>query len=342
MIFDFLLILIWMIIVPLFSGTCFVMKKERFPLIEAYVCGYCYLFSLAEILGLTLYLLHQPLHIFSLLYGLIAAVTALLGFGLYVGNAGQWSEKKPVAWKDEVFLIAVLVIMAAMTLYMVFFIHYDADDNFYVGSAAADVFSDSILKINPGTGKIYSSLPTRYLLSQYPTLLAGLSILCGGIDPVTLAHVGYPLALVPLLFAVWYLIGMWFFPEDRQLQGIFVILCAAVTWFSSYSIYNSSIFFMTRTWQGKGSLAGIWLPIVFYLSLRILVDKTSRISAAVLWMAVLSSCLLSTMGIILVPVLVVIMTLIGTVKNRSAGVIVKGLLCASPSLVLGMAYFFIR
>ncbi|MBQ9065139.1 MAG: hypothetical protein IJ123_06805 [Blautia sp.] len=341
-IINLLLIILWMIIIPTAAGACFVRKNKRFSLINAFICGHAYMLALAEALALLMLVAGQPLHVLCILYGGVLALTAVLGFGLYAGNAGQWEEKEKTEWKKAVILLLAAAMMAALTVFVAVFAHYDADDGFYVATAVTEKFTDTIFKINPYTGNPYYNLPSRYVLSQNPTFLAMMSILCGGMHPAAMAHIGLPLAYIPLAFSVWYMLSRHFFPRDYDMQGTFLILCIVFTWFSGYSRFNSSVFLLGRVWQGKGSLAGIWLPMLFYMGLEILADKKTELYGINLFMGVCGACLLSSMGVILAPVIVGTLTLYGTAANKSFRRFLMGAAAVSPAVILGITYLMIR
>ena len=342
MVIQFILIYIWMGIVPAFAGVCFLRKKEEgVSVIQALICGYAYMFALAEVLCLLMMCLKTSLHLLAIVFGAVMAATAAVGAFRFAASLKHRPVKKKHELKDYLFLAAAVIIVAAISVYVSVNIHYDADDAFYVAMAVTERYSDTVYSVNPYTGLEYTVIPIRYVLSQYPTLLAVFSVLCGGIDPAVLAHAGYPLVLIPLAFIVWYAVSGYLFPDEPRSQGMFTAMCAAVVWFAGYSIYSDGMFLLGRLWQGKGTVAGIWLPMLLYLGIKILVEKDSEIPGYVLFFAVIGICMLSTMGFILGPLTVGCLTLYGAVSRKSARVLLTGVLCVTPAIALAGSYLLL-
>ena len=342
MVIQFILIFIWMGIVPVFSGVCFLRRKDRISVVQALICGYAYMFALAEVLCLLMMCLKTSLTFLAAVFGGAMVVTAAVGAFRFVGHLIKRQRVKTEREaKDYIFLIAAIIIVAVISVYVSLHAHYDADDSFYVAMAVTERYTNSIYRVDPYTGWDYRVIPIRYVLSQYPTLLAVISVLCAGINPAVLAHMGYPLVLIPLAFAIWYALSGYLFPDEPRTQGVFLIICAALVWFSGYSIYSDGMFLLGRMWQGKGTVAGIWLPMILYLGIKILTDNNSEIPAYVLSFAVAGICLLSSMGFFMGPITVGCLTLYGTIAKKNPRVLLTGLLSVMPAIVLAIAYLLI-
>ena len=121
-----------------------------------------------------------------------------------------------------------------------------------------------------------------------------------------------------------------------------MIFCAVPIWFSGYSIYNSENFQMIRIWQGKACLASVFLPLLLYLGCCIILEKQREYTWLLLLMADISCCLLSSMGIILACIMLVILMVMGLVRFRSLEKAACTALCCLPSLILGAIYIVIR
>lgn len=96
-----------------------------------------------------------------------------------------------------------------------------------------------------------------------------------------------------------------------------MIFCAVLIWFSAYSVYNSENFQMIRIWQGKACLASVFLPLLLYLGIGIILEKEQEYSWLLLLLADISCCLLSSMGIILACMMLVILLIMGLVRFHS-------------------------
>ena len=152
----------------------------------------------------------------------------------------------------------------------------------------------------------------------------------------------FPAVFFPMVYLVFWQLGKRWFPKEKNAQGIFLLLTALLNWFAGYSIYNAGNFQMIRIWQGKALLAAALLPLLLYLCLNILMEKTPTYPWILLGAANLACCLLSSMGVLLAPLVTGCVLLLSLIRFRDGKKLVYGILCCGPNLVLGLAYLFIK
>lgn len=341
-IFKMILAAFWLIVVPAGSGALFLAKKERITWGESFLAGYLFLFSAAEILTLVLMMLNQPLHLLVICYGTLSTLSALAGF-LLIRKRGLLSVRQTFGsvQRTSLYFWAAVILILLQVAILVIFAHLDADDALYVGTATTAVETDQIFRVNAYTGIPYVRLPRRYILSPFPIFLAVISQLSGGLHPAIMAHTVFPAVFVPACYLVLYQLAKKWFPEDKNARGIFLFLTVVLCWFSAYSVYNSGNFQMVRIWQGKALLAAFLLPLVFYLSLSIVMEEKPAYSWWLYAMANVSGCLLSSMGIILTPVMMAVFLVLGLFRFKSLKRTMQGAACCLPSVILGAAYILI-
>ena len=162
-----------------------------------------------------------------------------------------------------------------------------------------------------------------------------------GLHPAIMAHMIFPAVFLLAVYCVQYLLGKKWFADDRRGQGMYLFLVACIASFSAYSVYNAGSFQMVRLWQGKAVLASVFLPLLFYLCQSILMEKKAEYPWLLLAMAVLSCCLLSSMGIILGTLMLGVFLLLCLVCKRDWRSFLKGSFCCLPSLILGVFYILV-
>ena len=99
---------------------------------------------------------------------------------------------------------------------------------------------------------------------------------------------------------------------------------------------------MTRTWQGKGLMAGVIMPTLL-LCLIYLADKKPRIGSWMLFvMVILSAVFATSVSFMLVPTVVgIAAVLIGWQKKSAKTVLLMGA-CCIPCIALALCYLLIR
>ena len=362
------LALFWLMLVPWGAGTVFFRKEKTMSHGQSFLIGYVFLFFMSELLTLPMIWLKLPLHVLSICYAVIGVGAA--GAGVWhwkvkyhkasvkhdggktikpaedsdtgaekkTWSAGLWARLRTIsAW-----LWIALVLIAAQICVASLLAHMDADDAFYVGTATTAVHTDTIFSVNPYTGNAYRKLPSRYVLSPFPIFLAVISQLCGGLHPAIVAHVIFPAVFLVMAYLVLYQFAKLFFPENADARGIFLIFGCVLTWFSGFSVYTSGNFQMIRIWQGKGLLAAALLPLSIWLCMKTMMQKKPELPWYFLLLTNGACCLVSSMGIMLSPLVMGIFAVMGAVHCREPKRIITCILCCIPSIVLGAAYVLIK
>lgn len=335
-----ILAIFWLMVIPVFIGVLLMAGKNNRRLEEYFIGGYLFMFSLMELLTLPLTWMKAPLHILTMLYG---------GIIFFLGAAGMirfYKQKEKhiftrMEQKYSAYFWIALLVIAAQIVMCVLMAHMDADDSFYVASATTDIHTDTIFEVNPYNGRVYGKIPSRYVLSPFPVFLAVVSQLSGGLHPAIMAHMVYPAVFLIMAYAVQRLLSRYLYPNDRQARDIYLLIVACICSFSAYSVYNAGCFQMVRIWQGKAVLASVMIPLLIYLCLTIVMEKESGYSWLMLAMADLSCCLLSSMGIMLAPLVIGVFLISSLIFRRGFGHFWKGLLCCLPTVILGMIYLHV-
>lgn len=333
------LAVLWLAAVPASVGLLFTGRKQL-KISELFLHGYILLFAVMEILVLPMILLKMPLHILTSVYGILAAGFAAGGLLLWKKKNSSKNLLGNMERPSIYFWMAVLVIVLQV-LMCAAMAHMDADDCFYVAAATTDVHTDSIFAVDPYTGCEYRVLPRRYVLSPFPVFLAVASRLSGGMHPAVMAHMVFPVIFLPMAYMVQYCLAEKMFSGERKAKDIYLLLTACICSFSGYSVYNTGNFQMVRIWQGKAVLASVLLPYLLYLCISIFFGEKRKNSWTALFLTNISCCLLSSMGIILAPLMTGCFLAASSVMQREWKTAAKGLLCCLPSIVLGVAYILI-
>lgn len=337
-----ILAVLWLVIVPGAAGIPYLKNKKNFAVGEALLAGYLFFFSAGEIFLLLSIVLDVNLNLASGILGGFMILSAVYGISLLRGiGKDRWKRALEQMRLLSPWFWAAVLMIAVQIFVVVYYAHMDADDAFYLGTATSAVETNTLFSIDPYTGAAYETLPKRYILSPFPVLLAVISRLCMGLHPAILAHVIYPAVFLPAVYLCFYYMGKKWFPQNRNSQGMFLMFAAILTWFSGFSVYTSGNFTMVRIWQGKALLAGFLLPLTFYLCWCLFLEEEKSGSFALLAMANLACCHVSSMGIMLSPIMIGMLALMGAVKKKSLKVLFQGILCCCPSLILGTVYIFL-
>lgn len=236
------------------------------------------------------------------------------------------------------FFWLILVFQLVQTVRMTY---YDGDDAYYVAVSAITQKADSMYQVLPYTGFV-TGLDVRHALAPFPVWIAYLARL-SGMQAVTIAHVAVPLALIPMTYAVFYLIGARLFPGKDGKLPMFLVFTELLVLFGNYSIYTVENFMIARSRQGKAALGSVVIPFVLLL-LLILCEKLSQKQKIplkfyiLLTAAALTGCLCSTMGALLLCMLVGVTGIAAALVNRRCRMLLPMAAACVPCVFFAMLY----
>lgn len=333
---------VWLILFPAVIGSVFECRKETFSAAGCFVKGYLVMFTLAEILILPMIYINGSFRTLTWIYGgILCLIFGVAVFKLIKRKSDIWKNWKCI--KISLFGIAAIVVIAVQIFMVMYYAHMDADDAVYVGAATTAIYTDEIYSISTYTGYPYAKIPSRYILSPFPIFLAIVSQLSGGLHPAIMAHTFLAAVLLILAYAVMFFLAKKWFEGRNEAQEIFVLCVAVINWFSAYSVYNTGMFQMIRLWQGKAVLAAVMIPLMYYLAESLLLSEHKESGNwLLLFMANMSCCLISSMGIMLSPLVIGAVSLIGLLKHRNLKRLFYSILCCIPSGILGIVYIFMK
>ncbi len=328
-----------------FGGTtlsgyslCRLLKIKNEGLLFHCLAGTTLWWAVMEIVVIPLTLVLAPFRLFMAIYSILVGLISALGL-LCWRNILEDGKQFLLVWGRYItpgYIFALLLLCGQL-----YFIHHhmylEWDDAYYVNLANEAIHSDRIYWVYPETGAA-PDFDNRYVLSLWPVFYAWLSKLIG-ISPTIMAHTVLPWIMIPLAYTVYVLIGKQLFREDYQMQGFFLSLAILVHLYMTGEHISGLTFLSLTPWVGKGVLAGILLPLLFYWLLRFSQEGTWKMGS-LLCITCLAGCLLTSMGIMLVPIFVGMSVFLLAALKRSWGYLFKGILTCVPCVLLGFFYIY--
>lgn len=209
----------------------------------------------------------------------------------------------------------------------------DGDDAYYVSISTTVANDEQMYKKLPYTG-YGTELDARHGLAPFPVWIAYLARL-SGMKPVSVAHMVLPAVLIAFAYAVFYLVGRQLFPQRGGKLPLYLLITGLLVLFGDYSIYTAENFLIARSRQGKAALCSFVIPFLFYLLLFWLkrLERQEKISALfylLLFATNITGCLCSTLGGLILCMLIGIVGLLGVVGYRRWGQLLPLALCCLP------------
>ncbi len=283
------------------------------------------------------------------------AGTLVLLAGIAAAIRRRKSEKTPAAVQEKpsgqksragVALWAVFALLLGVQLFLLCYLAYDeGDDAYYVAMATNGVSDQYMYFKDPyiGTG---AGLDVRHALAPLPMWVSVISRF-SGLSGAATAHVTLPLLLVPMTYCVYYLIGRKLLggkKKDRDWEmPLFMCFTALLVLFGGYSLFSAENFLLVRGAQGKSVLANLIIPFLFYQMFVMLEkleqgEKVKKMSWVLLGLTMIAGCLCSTLGCLLVCMLLGIFTVCAALAYHRWGVLLGTSLCVAAPVLFACLY----
>ena len=342
MIFQVLGIVFWLGAMPYLLGQLFVNKEKSTTesQFRRYLFGLIIMFALFEVITVPLTFMKCSLTVVSILFVLSCFI--FLIFGILKNKVQIRSLFGNVyLHKGSFFGYSAWIIILFQIFFVVTHTHIDDDDAWYVGTAVTSYITDTLNIISPYTGDLLAMLPSDYTLSPFPIFYAMLARLIN-IHPTILMHTVAPFFWIGASYMVYYLIACILFKSGRD-RECFMFILSIFNIFANFSVRSVSTFMLFRIWQGKATLCSLIVPLVYYVFMLCIEEKSGAKNWILLFMLVLAGCMVSSMGVFLVSVLLVILATIFSVLGRKVKIAINTLFCIIPCVIqLGIYVFILR
>ena len=198
--------------------------------------------------------------------------------------------------KEMALLLIVLVGILYQILFVCLGLQSDADDAYYVGMAMTSFQTDTISVYHPYLGTpVKLKTMANYVLSPYPIFWAMWSKVLK-IHPAILMRSILPAVNIAWSYVVYRLLAKKIFLTERK-RIIFLLIVVLANLFGAYSDRTSAVFLLQRVWQGKGALAAILIPMLWYLLIRLRKEGENTYVYVELFVTILAACLTSSMAL---------------------------------------------
>ena len=297
-----------MTFIPYFVGCgCILLDRKTgdIDVLEKWNFGMVLMHAIFEIVVLAGTFTKMTLKNVTVFYFAILSVAIMI-----VGLIGNRTKKRvfsvgkipSFSKKEMTLLLIVLVGILYQILFVCLGLQSDADDAYYVGMAMTSFQTDTISVYHPYLGTpVKLKTMANYVLSPYPIFWAMWSKVLK-IHPAILMRSILPAVNIAWSYVVYRLLAKKIFLTERK-RIIFLLIVVLANLFGAYSDRTSAVFLLQRVWQGKGALAAILIPMLWYLLIRLRKEGENTYVYVELFVTILAACLTSSMALFLCPVL---------------------------------------
>ncbi len=345
------ILLILLLVMPVVTGAGVVsfIKREKKNIVLMWIAGILVEWGLFQFVAVPAIVKGVTFTGLAVLFLILTVIMALAGGFLWLFRARKSSDlrlagEKPDRGYQILWGIAILGILVQMVLNFIIAFE-DGDDAFYVTTSNLAVQWDSMYKLLPYTFGT-TSLDFRHCLAPFPIWIAFLAKF-SGMHPTILSHTVMPLFMIPLSYAVYGMIGSRMLGAKKKMLPVFMIFVELLVLWGNYSVYTAETFLISRSRQGKAMLCATVIPMMFLIMHMIgeRVSANKKVEKS-LWLllfaAVLSAALGSTMGTFLAALLIGVYGICMMFTYRKWKLLVPLMLCLMPALIYMGAYAILR
>lgn len=356
---QIVVLLFWTLAVPIGMGAgiaAFVDKQKK-SIGFMWIAGYILFMALFQLIAVPIVLFQSSLPFETLgaftflvwVFGALSLAVAVCGSILWLFKSRKWARLHVVEQsmgRTEKICFIVFGVLLVIQLVMAVLLRFgDDDDAYYVVVAVLAESGETMYQTLPYTGGT-TGLDGRHALAPFPLLIAFWARVTG-IHPAIVAHTIMPFLMIPLTYCVYGKIGNMLFKGKKKPLAIFMIFLAILILCGNYSPYTAETFLMIRSWQGKAVVANIMIPSAFlllYMMGERLLEKR-RIEKS-LWflllMLVVSACLCSTQGGVLLAVLLSCFGVCLFAVYKKGKLLLPVLVCLLPAAAYLGLYLVLR
>lgn len=352
LIVQLLILALLLLVLPAVVGNLMILaescdERGAAGLLLKWLSGQFVLWAGFQLICVPMVLTERKFHDVVLLFSGYAAVVALTALivcihrrrkmprGSLKSSGFRQSREEILLWMIFWGLLAYQLIQVVRMAYA------DGDDAFYVATSSFTEASDTMYQKLPYTGRT-TTLDVRYGLAPFPVWIAFLARL-SGMHAVSVNQVVLPMALIPMTYAVFYLLGRRLFPERDGKLPLFLVFTEVLVLFGDYSFQSVENFMIARSRQGKAALGSIVIPFVLFLMLLLCqkIKDDRKIPPAIylaLVTAAFAGCLCSTLGALLLCMMIGVMGLIVVFGYKRWKILFPLAACCMPCVCYALIY----
>ena len=242
-------------------------------------------------------------------------------------------------------LIIILVAVQAFLVSSTY--NFTLDAAYYVANVATGVETNMMNVYDPFTGAWQDHYEMRYFFATYQIQDAVVCQLTH-IPALIWTKSVMAITVIVLTNTVYYMIAERLFTyvneenEGRKISKETAVLVMMTFMFminlTFITIYTSSLFLMTRTYEGKAIVGNLAVIMIFYLFLRMNDGTLNVRSWLMTFLVCFGAATISSSANMLLPVELTVLFLPMIVRKKKWGMVFKYAACITPGLVFSLIY----
>lgn len=325
-------------IVYLSFGSLLLRKKgEALRFSTAIVVGFFAYYSLFFVACVPVMKMFRPLSMLCWIW--VPIVIAITAVSATLCN-GLWSEKAKqliARIKEHPLLFTALLVIIGIQIWIVTSSYnFTLDASYYVAGVSTNVETNMINVYDPFTGAWQDHFEMRYFFATY-TVSDAVWCYITGIPALVWTKSVMAAVVIILTNMIYYMIGSELFggkTKEQVLMLGFTVLMNLMF----ITIYTSSLFLYTRTYEGKAIVGNLSIMAILYMFILYVKGNKPRYFWLLMFIICFGSNTVSSSANMLIPVEMTALFVPEILLHKKFKDLIPYALCILPGLILALAF----
>ena len=332
-----LLVILNLILYLLFGALILKRRDKELPIGLSIITGFFAYYGLFFLVCLPYMIKYRPLSWLTRTWMPIALFISLLSLIICSKQLIKALKKLFLDIKSEkihIIIIAIIVLLQIILVTITY--NFTLDAAYYVANVATSVNTDMINVYDPFTGLWQDHYEMRYFLATYSINDA---VFCQffNIEALIFTKTVMSATVCILVNILYYMICRLLFGDNSKAVAIMMAIILFVNLTFS-TIFTSSLFLFTRTYEGKTVVGNLSILAIFYIYMRMVTKKDTVSQWLIMFIISVCSLTISSSANMILPGEMLLLFVPYMFINKNFKIIPKLMSCVIPGLIMAIVY----
>ena len=236
-------------------------------------------------------------------------------------------------------IIATTIIVAVILLQVILVTctyNFTLDAAYYVSNVTTTLETDMINVYDPFTGSWLDHYEVRYLFATYSINDAFMCKILG-IPALIQTKLTMSAVVILIVNILYIMIAKHLFKDDVKGITVMTVMMFVVN-FMFFTIFTSSLFLLTRTYEGKTIVGNLSILAIFYIFMLMINDEDISSPWIMMFIVSLGSMTISSSGNMIIPATLSILFVPYMIVKRTIKPLPKLFACVLPGVLMMVVY----
>ena len=343
-------LLLVLFVIPIILGIPWIqadsLKHGYLCLLDIYLMGFFVMIALFEIIFFWGAVISVPFSTLSIIYSILLLLL-VLGICIYLRKKAYFSiinDSLQVKWtkREWIYLGVFLGILFVQLFYAIFYSRTNmADDGYAAYSSSA--LSDNFIHMTNIYNGLYIVRDAAWFnrviqsINYFPAYLSYIT----SIRPIIIDHTVIYALVVILAYSTYSILSIQMF-DKREDRLLFLILVELLFIWGFHSHYSITFRLLGPNSEGKAILATVLAPYMLSIMYRVIEFGYQKKLGLQIFVLSVSACCLSLGGVYTIASILISMTIISAIKNKSFKVMLFLFWGGVVPVLLSSIYLYLR